>query len=221
MTPNLYKKAELAEQTVADLRVLAGDHGLEFDTERPTKIEVITALLVLTPEDALVNDEDNDEVEDEELDDEDEELDDEELEEEEADEVVPVTKAKAKAPAKPAAPAKTKAAPKGDGDDTLAAKQVASLLGTEAKTLRQFLRSPASTFEPVGSGGRYEFTNGDVPQIKEEFDAWRAAHAARGSKRTTKPAAKEIEEIEEGAEIEELDDDIDDEDLELDDEEED
>lgn len=230
----LYTKAELAKQTVAELRTLAEDHGLEFD-DKPTKVQSIAALMKLTEEDALVEDEADDEVEelddevdDEEVDDEeandelpaedDEELDDEELDEEEIDEVV-VEPKKRTAKAAATKPAKAKASTAGEGD-TLAAKQVATMLNTEAKTLRQFLRSPASTFEPVGSGGRYEFTEGDVPQIKQEFDAWRAAHAARGSKRTTGKSStpsKPIEEVEEVEEIEELDDELDDEDLELDD----
>lgn len=230
----LYTKAELTKQTVAELRTLAEDHGLEFD-DKPTKVQAIAELLKLNEDDALVEDEadeeeelddevDDEEVDDEEADDElpaedDEELDDEKLDEEEIDEVIVEPK---KRPAKAAAtkPAKAaKASTAGEGE-TLAAKQVATMLNTEAKTLRQFLRSPASTFEAVGSGGRYEFTEGDVPQIKQEFDAWRSAHAARGSKRTAgkgSTPSKPIEEVEELEEIEELDDELDDEDLELDD----
>lgn len=64
------------------------------------------------------------------------------------------------------------------------AKQVATRCGTDAKTLRKFLRSSHSTAEPVGQGGRYEFDASDLPLIKREFAAWRKKAEAR------KPAAK-------------------------------
>lgn len=240
MADKLYTKAELSKKTLGDLRELLQENELEVQTdqERPTKAEMVAALLELDvpPEE---DEELEDEVElDEELEDEDEELEDElddikeELDEEydksSAEVLDAVSKrGKAKAPAKAATAAKTKRVAKEADPDSLAAKQVASLLGTEAKTLRQFLRSDASTFEAVGSGGRYEFTEADVPKIKGEFDAWKAAHASRGQKRTegsgrktksTEPA-EEIEEVEEIEELEELDGELDDEELELEDEE--
>jgi hypothetical protein len=63
-------------------------------------------------------------------------------------------------------------------------KQVAELLGTDPRTLRQFLRSSASTFVAVGSGARYDFTERDVPTIKKKFSEW--SGAVRGA--TTTPA---------------------------------
>lgn len=59
------------------------------------------------------------------------------------------------------------------------AKQVATRLGTDAKTLRKFFRSNHSTVEPVGQGGRYEFDAADMPQIKKEFVSWQKKSAAR------------------------------------------
>lgn len=50
-------------------------------------------------------------------------------------------------------------------------KSVAEHLGTDAKILRRFLRS-AGTVQPVGSGGRYQFTKADLPHLKEMFDKW-------------------------------------------------
>lgn len=224
-----YTKAELDKKTVPELRALAEKEGLELvktDTKASLKIKLLS---IEENDDELDDDEfddsdtpandegglDDDEVDDEELDDsvldEDEELDD--IDEEPAK------------PAKKSAAKKTSTPKSADGEATLAAKQVATILGTEAKTLRQFFRSEASTTEAVGSGGRYEFLETDIEKIKEEFVAWKAAHAARGTKRgagkSTKAAApvEEIEEVEEIAELEELDDEIDDEDLELDDEE--
>lgn len=50
--------------------------------------------------------------------------------------------------------------------------EVAELLGTTPRVLRQFLRSPVSTFVAVGSGARYEFNDRDVPTIKKRFADW-------------------------------------------------
>src|SRR5690606_30178741 len=78
--------------------------------------------------------------------------------------------------------------------DTLTAKQVATRLGTDAKNLRKFFRSKASTVEPVGQGGRYEFNASDFEKIKAEFDAWNSTKRTRtpGTGRTkTKDAARE------------------------------
>lgn len=219
----LYTKKELNALSLAELKKLAAKHEIELE-KGWKKADLVTALYEV-PEPEL---EDEDEVE-EELDDElEEEEDEEELEpelpeEEEEDEVEE----------KPAKKSKAKTKPKNDkGEDTIAAKQVATIisgnLGTpiDAKTLRQFFRSPASTVEAVGSGGRYEFLETDVPKIQKEFEAWRAGHASRGSKRTggKKSSHQIIEEVEEVEEIEELDlsdedlDDLEEDDLELEDE---
>ena len=50
--------------------------------------------------------------------------------------------------------------------------KVAELLGTTARTLRVFLRSAHSTFVPVGSGARYDFTEREIPTLQKRFDAW-------------------------------------------------
>lgn len=51
---------------------------------------------------------------------------------------------------------------------------MATRIGTDAKTLRKFFRSSASTVEPVGQGGRYEFDAEDMPKIKSEFETWQS-----------------------------------------------
>jgi hypothetical protein len=51
-------------------------------------------------------------------------------------------------------------------------KAVAELLGTEAKILRRFLRDKRSTFQAVGSGARYEFTETDLPELGRRFNEW-------------------------------------------------
>jgi hypothetical protein len=71
--------------------------------------------------------------------------------------------------------------------DIYTAKQIAGRCGTDAKTMRKFFRSPHSTVEPVGQGGRYEFDSRDFPKIKREFDAWRKKAESR------KPFSKKSE----------------------------
>lgn len=214
-----YTKQQLAKKSKPDLIELAEELDLELEGTE-TKAELIEAIL------ASQTDEDEVETDDEELDDEvdEDELDDvepelpEDDEEDDIDDDEPAPKpTKAKSKTKRAEPS----------GDTLAAKQVAQLVGTEAKTLRQFFRSDASTVKPVGSGGRYEFDKADVPQIKEEFEAWKSAHAARGTKRGKVKSDVAAEVVEEVEGIDELEDEpeeeleIDDEDLELEDEDED
>jgi hypothetical protein len=53
--------------------------------------------------------------------------------------------------------------------------EVANLIGTTPRVLRQFLRSPFSTFIAVGSGARYDFTNSEIQTIRIRFDEWRGA----------------------------------------------
>jgi hypothetical protein len=49
---------------------------------------------------------------------------------------------------------------------------VAAAIGTTPRKLRQFLRSEGSTFQAVGSGARYDFTERDVPTINARFHEW-------------------------------------------------
>lgn len=201
-----YTKTELTKKTVAELETLLDEEGLEADDDWK-KADYVSALLELEVDE----DEEDDEIDDE-IDD-DEEVDSDEEDDEEDDiEVDEVEE-------KPAPKAK-KSKKKESAEGTLAAKQVATILGTEAKTLRQFFRSPASTIEAVGSGGRYEFNEADVPKIKEEFEAWKAGHASRGASRGTgggkRSRNKAVAEVEEIEEVEELDiEELDDEELDL------
>lgn len=221
-----FSKAELTKKTAGELHTIGEDEGVALD-DKPNKATLIERLLEVEAAD------DDDELDDDELDD--EEVDD-LTEAAEVDSTTPATQRKvAAAEIKAAAErgeendeiAKTakKSARKTKeaSGDTMAAKQVATELGIEAKTLRQFFRSPASTVEPVGSGGRYEFEKTDLPKIKQEFETWRSQHAARGSKRSGKDTppkhTQEVIEVEDAEEldIDELDDEVADEDLELDD----
>lgn len=79
--------------------------------------------------------------------------------------------------------------------ETYTAKQVATRLGTDAKTMRKFFRSKNSTVEPVGQGGRYEFAAKDLPLIKREFDAWQT------KAKTVRQKPKPVTEVHTEAEI--------------------
>lgn len=150
---------------------------------------------------------DDDELDDDELDDEIEpELDDDEL-----DDIEPEVQSPVKAMA---ATKKTEAAaaPPEPAGDTLTAKQVATRIGTDAKTLRKFFRSPASTVEAVGQGGRYEFAKEDLPKIKSEFEKWNTTKPVRAPKGSAKTSAKPVP-------ASAVNDEIDEDELELDDEE--
>lgn len=70
--------------------------------------------------------------------------------------------------------------------------EVAEKLGTTPRTLRQFLRSPMSTFVAVGSGARYDFTEKDLPTLGKRFAEWKGAGKPRPeeSKRTKTKSPK-------------------------------
>lgn len=230
----LYTQSELNKKTIAELKELAAEHDIEIEKgwRKPDLIEALAEVEEpLDDEEPLLDEEDEledeaeeelDEEEDIDLDEEEEDL---ELPEEEDDIDEPAPAAKPKRAAKPKAEEKS--------GDTLAAKQVASILSTnlkiavDAKTLRQFFRSPASTVEAVGSGGRYEFAVEDIDLIQREFAAWKEGHASRGTKRgpgkkgSPNQVIEEVEEVEEIEELEiedELDDEADLDDLELEEE---
>jgi len=207
-----YTGTVLNKLTLAELRSTAEDEGLDTD-ELTTKAALRDALLE-------VEDSDEEEVDDVEEVDEEEEEDDIELpEEDEVDEVPPakVTKAKGKQTKY------TEGGKTANGEALLGAKEVAALVGTDAKQLRQFFRSGKSTFEAVGAGGRYEFKESDVAKIKAEYEAWKNSKPGRGrgateggsKRRGRAPKADEvIEEIEEIKELEDLEE-FDEEDLDI------
>jgi hypothetical protein len=66
--------------------------------------------------------------------------------------------------------------------ETVATKAAAEACGTTPRTLRVYLRG-SKDYESVGSGGRYAFTEDDLPELKTRFDAWvkerEAAQVAR------------------------------------------
>ncbi|MET0416562.1 MAG: hypothetical protein ABW022_11140 [Actinoplanes sp.] len=68
--------------------------------------------------------------------------------------------------------------------------EVAKRIGTTPRILRAFLRSEYSTFEAVGSGARYDFTETEVPTIDKRFNAWRSAGKPRAEVKSQAPAKK-------------------------------
>jgi len=70
------------------------------------------------------------------------------------------------------------------------AQQAAEKIGTDAKTLRRFIRSPKSTFRAVGSGGRYEFDEKDIPTLRKKFNEWRETPSTKGKQKETSDTVK-------------------------------
>lgn len=60
---------------------------------------------------------------------------------------------------------------KPEAEQTFVSKQVARQLGIEGRKFRQFLRA---TGQGVGQGGRYEFTQAEVDQLKIDYKKWTA-----------------------------------------------
>jgi predicted Zn-dependent peptidase len=80
--------------------------------------------------------------------------------------------------------------------------EVAEKLGTTPRILRQFLRSPSSTFVAVGSGSRYDFTAKDLDTLRKRFADWQGAgkpkpntpkkdKAPKGEKASGEPSKKD------------------------------
>lgn len=57
-------------------------------------------------------------------------------------------------------------------EEPLSAKGAARELGTDARTLRKFLRSDHSPFQAVGQGRRYEFDTDQFKKLKMKFEKW-------------------------------------------------
>lgn len=60
---------------------------------------------------------------------------------------------------------------------TLSAKEVAEKFGTDARTVRKFLRKNAENdgVETPGKGGRWGIEAKKVASLQKRFDAWHAA----------------------------------------------
>jgi hypothetical protein len=65
------------------------------------------------------------------------------------------------------------------------ASEAATELGTDGRTLRRFLRTADSGFTPVGSGGSYSFSTGDMPKLKSAFEKWNTRPTRTVNKKNT------------------------------------
>lgn len=54
--------------------------------------------------------------------------------------------------------------------NTLSAKEVAKMAGTDAKRLRRFIRSDSSGITACGQGNRYEFTQAQARKLVAAFN---------------------------------------------------
>jgi hypothetical protein len=78
-----------------------------------------------------------------------------------------------------------------EDEKTFSAKQVATRIGTDAKSLRKFFRDPNSGYTPVGQGARYDFPESEIAKIKTAFDAWSSGKTTRNRPtKTASPASR-------------------------------
>lgn len=76
--------------------------------------------------------------------------------------------------------------------EKFSAKEAAIQIGTDARTLRKFIRQGKDLpISPVGQGNRYEFTAKEIKALKKLFIAW------GGGKTQEKPAKKKGKTIDE------------------------
>lgn len=80
--------------------------------------------------------------------------------------------------------------------EKFSAKEAAIQLGTDARTLRKFIRS-SDDFDAVGQGNRYEFTSKEIKALKKKFDAWNG----KKSKPAEKPSKKETKVLDDEVEV--------------------
>lgn len=81
-------------------------------------------------------------------------------------------------PTTEAEPTKERVMQPADGK-TYGAKQIATRIGTDAKTFRKFLRSSASPVTSVGQGKRYDFPESDIPKLAQAFKKWQSKTAGK------------------------------------------
>lgn len=62
---------------------------------------------------------------------------------------------------------------------TLNTTEVATEFGTDARTLRKFLRSPQGTDSTVGKGARWSIEKRDLRGLRKRFAAWSEVQEAR------------------------------------------
>lgn len=70
-----------------------------------------------------------------------------------------------------------------DGGDLLSAKEAATRIGTDARTLRKFLRKKNGL---VGQGNRWAIDVEDLDALKTEFNAWAKGNKAASDEKKAK-----------------------------------
>jgi hypothetical protein len=71
------------------------------------------------------------------------------------------------------------------GESPLSTADIAQELGTTARNLRKFLRSPQSPYEAVGQGSRYNISSADLAELKTKFETWVSRPGSRSASGTT------------------------------------
>lgn len=85
--------------------------------------------------------------------------------------------------------------------EPMSAKEAAKELGTDARTLRKFLRKKNGL---VGQGQRWSIDPKELKGLKKEFDAWNKGSATKTEKKIEPEA--DIEEIDDNDDLEEVED---------------
>ena len=83
----------------------------------------------------------------------------------------------------------------------LSAKEVALELGTDARTLRKFLRDTTPAEDQPGQGGRWAFEKKQVKKLKTRFAEWSEAKPARTPKNAEVEDADDLDDIEDEIEL--------------------
>lgn len=95
-------------------------------------------------------------------------------------------------------------------DDVLSAKQVASMLDTDARTFRKFMREVTDPDDHPGQGGRWNFVDDEeeIGELSKKFAEWQGSKTKRVRLRSTEDEVDDddVEELEDEVEEFELDD---------------
>ena len=86
---------------------------------------------------------------------------------------------------------------------TLSAKEVAQELGTDARTVRKFLRK---TYGTIGQGNRWNIQRKEIAKLRKAFNEWAKPPEPKESKVTPTKVVDLAEEIDDIVELEDIDD---------------
>ena len=97
-------------------------------------------------------------------------------------------------------------------EEVLSAKEVARMIGTDARTFRKFMRSVTDPDDQPGQGGRYAIDPDEVPAIQKAFDKW-SKPSTNDKKGKKGKKTKVVDAVDLDDEVVELDDALLDEDV--------